>query len=68
VADSGTHVFVADGESGLQVIDVTNPASPQIVGSVDLPDNPNGVAISGTRIYVADGESGLQVLATQCEL
>ena len=33
----GTTAYVADGDSGLQVIDVSNPASPQIIGSVDTP-------------------------------
>ena len=39
---------------GLQVIDITNPESPQIVGSVDTPGDACGVAVSGTHAYVAD--------------
>ncbi len=54
VAVSGTYAYVADGASGLQVIDITNPASPQIVGSVDTPGYAMGVAVSGTYAYVAD--------------
>jgi hypothetical protein len=48
--------------SGLQVIDVTNPASPVIVGSVDTPGEASGVAVAGTHAYVADYGSGLQVI------
>jgi len=48
VAVSGNHAYVADRESGLQVIDVTNPASPQIVGSVSMPGSAWGVAVSGS--------------------
>jgi hypothetical protein len=62
VAVSGTHAYVADGGSGLQVIDITNPESPRIVGSVDTPGNAMGVAVSGTHAYVTDGNRGLQVI------
>ena len=62
MAVSGTHAYVADDSSGLQVIDITNPQSPQIVGSVDTPDYAYGVAVSGTHAYVADRGSGLQVI------
>ena len=44
------------------MIDITNPASPQIVGSVDTPGYAYGVAVSGTYAYVADCDSGLQVI------
>jgi hypothetical protein len=43
------------------VIDITNPASPQVVGSVDTQSYPGDVAIFGNYAYVADG-SGLQVI------
>ncbi len=62
VAVSGTHAYVADYLSGLQVIDIANPASLQIVGSVDTPGAAWGVAVSGTHAYVADYGSGLQVI------
>ncbi|MEW6041214.1 MAG: hypothetical protein AB1633_06800, partial [Elusimicrobiota bacterium] len=47
VAISGNYAYVADWDSGLQVIDIANPASPQLVGSYDTPDWANSVAISG---------------------
>ena len=50
------------------MIDITNPKSPQIVGSVDTPGNAYDVAISGTFAYVADSGSGLQVLPLQCDV
>ena len=67
VAVLGTYAFVADGPSGLRVIDITNPQSPQIEGGMDTPDYAFGVAVSGTYAYVGDGYSGLQVLPAQCE-
>ena len=62
VAVSGTHAYVADEEAGLQVIDITNPQSPQIVGSVDTPGYGPWRGRLGHHAYVADGESGLQVI------
>jgi hypothetical protein len=35
VAVSGNYAYVADGAAGLQVIDVSNPASPQWLGGYD---------------------------------
>jgi hypothetical protein len=62
LAVSGTHAYVADADSGLQVIDIADPANPRIVGSVDTPGNAASVVISGTYAYVADYGSGLQVI------
>ena len=59
----GTTAYVADGtDSGLQVIDVGTPASPQIIGSVDTPGSALDVTVVGTTAYVADYYSGLQVV------
>ena len=62
VAISGTCAYVADCDSGLQVIDISTPSSPHLIGSCDTPDYAYGVAISGTCAYVADDDSGLQVI------
>ena len=48
VAISGSHAYVADGGAGLEAADITNPASPAIVGNVDTPDAAMGVAVSGS--------------------
>ncbi len=45
VAISGSHAYVANEQAGLQVIDITNPESPKIVGSVDTPVFAEGVAV-----------------------
>ncbi len=68
VAVSGGVAYVADGFSGLQVIDVSDPGSPVILGSVDTPRFARGVAVSGAVAYVADAGSGLQVIdVSSCE-
>jgi flagellar hook capping protein FlgD/LVIVD repeat-containing protein len=46
----------------LDVIDITNPASPQIVGTVDTPNNAKAVSVSGAFAYVATGLTGVQVI------
>ncbi len=68
VAVSGTVAYVADGPSGLQVIDVSDPGSPVLLGSVGTPNYAFGVAVSADVAYVADGFSGLQVIdVSSCE-
>jgi hypothetical protein len=56
---------VADHES-LQVIDVSDPQKPFVVGSVSTPGPAAwDVYVSGSYAYVADGLSGLQVIDIQ---
>ena len=55
---------MADGRSGIQVIDITNPENPQRVGSRVTPDYAQGVYVAGNYAYVADGYSGLVVIET----
>jgi hypothetical protein len=59
---AGNHAFVGDGGSGLQVVDITDPADPAIIGSCDTPGSASDVAIAGDRAYVADSDGGLQVV------
>ncbi|MCD6259475.1 MAG: hypothetical protein J7J31_07720 [Helicobacteraceae bacterium] len=60
----GTKAYVADYNSGLQIIDITDPATPTHLGSIDTPSYAYGVTLSadGTKAYVADGGSGLQII------
>ena len=47
-------------------MDITDPQSPQIVGSVGTPGGALAVEVRGTHVYVADRPSGLQILPSQC--
>jgi len=58
----GNLAYVAAGSAGLQVIDVTDRARPQIIGSVDTSGTAIDVKIVGDLAYIADGESGLQII------
>ncbi|MFQ5342986.1 MAG: LamG-like jellyroll fold domain-containing protein, partial [Anaerolineae bacterium] len=62
VAVAGHYAYVADGYSGLRVIDISNPAGPREVGFYDTPSSAWGVAVAGHYAYVADGYSGLRVI------
>ena len=59
---SGRYAYVADSDSGLRVIDVSNPANPREVGSFDTPGTAEGVAILNGCAFVADGGFGLRVI------
>ncbi len=59
---SGSYAYVADGNSGLQVIDVSNPSSPTLAGSYDTQGHFWGLFVSGGYAYVANGSSDLQVI------
>ncbi len=61
VAVLGDYAYVADNSSGLQVLDITDPANPRIVGSVVTPDNAGGVTVSGNYAYIVIYH-GLQVV------
>ena len=58
----GDYAYVADDSSGLQVINVANPANPVYAGSYDTPGYALGVFVLGNYAYVADDYSGLQVI------
>jgi len=65
VAIAGDHAYVAKGYQtvgGLDVVDISVPAAPQLVGTVSLPGYGQDVAVAGDYAYVADGWAGLQVV------
>ncbi|MBI5549624.1 MAG: IPT/TIG domain-containing protein, partial [Deltaproteobacteria bacterium] len=54
--------FVAIGDSGLVVVDLSDPAAPQRLSTVPVVGGARGVAISRDRLLVAAGPGGLRVL------
>ncbi|KPA16560.1 Peptidase C13, legumain [Candidatus Magnetomorum sp. HK-1] len=55
-------IYVADDNSGLQIIDVSDDSNPYIIDSLDLPDSVYDISISDDIAYVANNHSGIQVL------
>jgi hypothetical protein len=59
---AGEFAYLATGSSGLQIVDVSNPGSPVLAGSVDTPGTATAVTVVGFFAYVADQLSGLQLI------
>jgi DNA-binding beta-propeller fold protein YncE len=51
---SGTYAFVADGGSGLCVINVSDPVNPTLAGFYHTPGSAHGIAVDGNLVYIAD--------------
>lgn len=58
VVPVGNLALVMDGEAGMHVMDVADPAAPSIVGSVDTPGYAARAAVSGSHAFLATGERG----------
>ncbi len=55
--------FLAQGSSGLAILDVSNPGSPVMLGGYNTPGDALAVQVSGGLAFVADGSAGLQILS-----
>jgi hypothetical protein len=62
ISVAGSHAYAADGDAGLRIIDVSNPAAPVERGVWDTPGTARGVYAVGSHAYVADGTFGLRVV------
>jgi hypothetical protein len=62
IAVSGYYAYVANVGYGLEVVDISNPASPSRVAVYDTPGSAYDVVISGLYAYVADHGSGLRIV------
>jgi Ca2+-binding RTX toxin-like protein len=61
-------VYVANGNSGLQIIDVSDPTNPTFKGHYDTSGTAVDVWIENNYAYVADGNSGLQIIDLFAEI
>ncbi|MGA1790078.1 MAG: SBBP repeat-containing protein [bacterium] len=52
------YAFVADRGNGLQIVDVSDPSQPKLVGGCDTPGDTLGVYVKGNYAYVTDGSVG----------
>jgi len=59
---SGSYAYIADGWSGLLVVDISRPNNPLIVSSLDTAGIAWGLALDGNLVYVADEYNGLRVI------
>jgi hypothetical protein len=61
---SGNYAYIADGNSGLQIIyiDLTDTLNISIVGGVDTPGYASDIYVSENYAYLANGNFGLQII------
>ena len=59
---SGNTAYFVDGETGVHILDVANPAQPSTLGLYDSPGYATELQLVGNRGYLADGAAGLQIL------
>jgi hypothetical protein len=62
VVVAGRYAYVADYDAGLQIIDISNPASPTLVGTYNTSGNAWDVAIAGRNAYVSDELLGIKIV------
>jgi hypothetical protein len=54
--------YVADGATGLRIIDISDPADPILCGICRVPGSAQGIIVFGSRAYVATRFGGLHVV------
>lgn len=60
----GDYLYVLDenvleqDQTGLRILDISNPAAPVLVGALTTPGQASDIAIAGDRAYIADGGMG----------
>ena len=64
ISSDGNTAYVADGSSGLALVDIATPATPSLLGSYNTAGNALGVQVSsdGNTAYVADSSNGLVLI------
>lgn len=58
----GNFAYVAMGEGGLCIVNVTSRTAPVIVSRLDLPGNATRIKVRGDYAFLACGASGLQIV------
>lgn len=59
---SGNYAYVANSTAGLQIFDISNKASPSLVGTYNSAGDARSVVVSGNYAYLADSATGLLVV------
>jgi len=62
IALSGNYAYLACNDSGLKILNISNPANPFTVGEFDTPGSASDVEISGGLACIADEYWGLRII------
>lgn len=57
-----TTAYIAMGEGGLCMVDVTSRTAPKILSRLDLPGNATRIKVDGNYAYLSCGSGGLQIV------
>jgi hypothetical protein len=58
----GTHVYVANEDQGLQIVDVNDMFNPILQGVYPIQGKPEALYLDGGRVYIAAGQAGLFII------
>ncbi len=59
---SGNYVYLANGQEGLWIVDISNVSSPKLVGKFQIDDFVKEVKVKDSKAYIGTWESGLIIL------
>ncbi|GAB4279023.1 MAG: hypothetical protein Kow0056_11860 [Coriobacteriia bacterium] len=62
VTVSGDVAYLAAGSNGVQSVDLSDPARPVLLDTLDTPGSVRRVSVDGDVAFVADGSSGLRLI------
>lgn len=62
LAVEGDTVFVAGGFPGFHAVDISNTRAPELLATIDVAGNANGLDLDAGMAYVAAGGGGLQLI------
>jgi|GEM_PF-753758 len=62
VATAGSTAFIANGNNGLLVVDVSDPTLPAHLSSPDMSSDAYDVEVEGDTVFVSDRELGLLIV------
>jgi hypothetical protein len=57
VCVDGNYAFLADGEAGVEMLDISDLSHPQLINNYDTPGAASRICVDGDYIYVADRNS-----------
>lgn len=62
VAIDGNYAYIADGNQGLQIVNIADPSIPLLTWTCNTSGFAFDVAVSGQHAFIADGDQGLQIV------
>ncbi|MEK6537869.1 MAG: hypothetical protein AABZ46_01890, partial [Nitrospirota bacterium] len=61
VVVEGNHAFLADGENGVEIVDVSDSSRPRLIARYKTREIPKAIAFSKGNIFIAEGNGGLEI-------